>query len=69
MIAPFAEVVACRSRAWPFAARKWVVLGMILGVDAAIVTHLDHAELFGIGKHGVAFQLRGNPFDGRLHAE
>lgn len=70
MIATLAEVVVGGAHPWSVAALKGRVYLVVLGIDAAIVTHLDHARGLGILEHGMfAGQLLDDLVDGGFHPE
>ena len=68
MVAPLAEIIVRGARTPRLAHREGVVFGMILRVDAAVVTHLDHPQLVAV-EHRMGLKLFGDPVNGRFHPE
>ena len=67
---PFREIVVRRAHTRALTHSEWRVVGMVLRVDPAIRTHLDHARTRIILEHPVlTAKLLKNSVDGGLGAK
>jgi len=68
MVTTFAQIVFGGARLWPWRTGKGVVLAVHLRAHAAVITHLDQAQLIFV-EHGVPGQPLSDLVDGGFYAE